>query len=214
MSCDSVSDVSGPVAMISGNIDGSSGMRGTSSRTTVISGCAWIASVIACENRSRSTASAAPAGTRCASAARMHERAEPPHLLLQQADGVIELVAAKRVGADQLGETIGLVHGGRTHRPHLVQHDAHAERGRLPGGLGAREPAADDVDCLHGSMLNADMLKAQRMPSLDRPSGFSGLPRGTPLRFRRARLSAAFRLRRRGEGAAPRRAASSSSACA
>ena len=57
--------------MISGNIAGSSGIRVTSSRTTVISGCPAMASVIACEKRSRSTASAAPAGTRCASAARM-----------------------------------------------------------------------------------------------------------------------------------------------
>ena len=37
MSAESVSDVSGPVAMMSGYIAGSSGMRGTSSRVTVIS---------------------------------------------------------------------------------------------------------------------------------------------------------------------------------
>ena len=42
-----------------------------------------------------------------------HQRAEPPHLLLQQADGVIELVAAEGVAADQLGEPVGLVDGGR-----------------------------------------------------------------------------------------------------
>ena len=63
------------------------------------------------------------------------ERPEPPHFLLEQADGVIELVAAEGVAADQLGEPIGLVHGRRTHRPHLVQRDAHAARRRLPGGL-------------------------------------------------------------------------------
>src|SRR5688572_22728133 len=57
--------------MISGNIEASEGIRGTSSLTTVINGWAWMASVIACENRSRSTASAAPAGTRCSSAARI-----------------------------------------------------------------------------------------------------------------------------------------------
>ena len=39
MSADSVSEVSGPVAMTSGYIAGSSGMRATSSRVTVISGC-------------------------------------------------------------------------------------------------------------------------------------------------------------------------------
>ena len=63
------------------------------------------------------------------------ERAEPPHLLLEQADGVIELVAAQRVGADQLGELIGLVDGRGAYRPHLVQDDA-ARRATRP----ARRP--------------------------------------------------------------------------
>ena len=42
------------------------------------------------------------------------ERAEPAHLLFQQADRVIELVAAEGVAADELGEAVGLVHRGRT----------------------------------------------------------------------------------------------------
>ena len=41
------------------------------------------------------------------------QRAEPPHLLFEQADGVVELVAAEGIAADELGEPIGLVHGGR-----------------------------------------------------------------------------------------------------
>ena len=71
MSADNDAEVSGPVATINGYIAGSDGRRPISSRTTVTSGWAVSVSVIVRENRSRSTASAAPAGTRCASAARM-----------------------------------------------------------------------------------------------------------------------------------------------
>ena len=54
------------------------------------------------------------AGRHAARFRRAHDqRTEPPHLLLQEADGVIELVAAERVAADELGEAVGLVHGGR-----------------------------------------------------------------------------------------------------
>ena len=75
-----------------------------------------------------------------------HERAEPPHLFLQEADRVIELVAAERVAADQLREAVGLVHGRRADGPHFVQRDRHPPRGRLPGGFRTGEPAADDGD--------------------------------------------------------------------
>ena len=74
------------------------------------------------------------------------EGAEPPHFLLEEADRVVDLVAAKRVTADQLGEAVGLVHRRRPDGPHLVQHDGGAARGRLPGGLSARKPATYDVD--------------------------------------------------------------------
>jgi len=70
MSADNASDVSGPVATMMG-VPVDAGTRATSSRTTVMSGCDATASVTARENASRSTASAAPAGTRVASAARM-----------------------------------------------------------------------------------------------------------------------------------------------
>ena len=112
-----------------------------------MSGCPEIASVIACENFSRSTASAARPPARDAHVRRQHhERSEAPHLFFQQSDGVVELVAAQRVGAHELGQLIGLVHGGRPHRPHLVEDDADTGAGSLPGCLGPREPAADDVD--------------------------------------------------------------------
>ena len=83
-----------------------------------------------------------PAGFRGAH----HERAEPPHFFFEEADGVIELVAAEGIAADQFGEAIGFVHGGRAHRPHLVERDRHALRRGLPRGLGAGQAAADDVD--------------------------------------------------------------------
>src|SRR5262249_8099835 len=63
-----------------------------------------------------------------------------------QADRVVQLVAAKRVAAHELGEPIGFVDGGRTNRAHFVQRDGNAARGGLPRGLGSGQPAADDSD--------------------------------------------------------------------
>ena len=60
---------------------------------------------------------------------------EPAHLLLQETDGVIELVAAEGVRADQLGEPIGLVHLGGSHRAHLVDDGRYARCCTLPRGL-------------------------------------------------------------------------------
>ena len=81
------------------------------------------------------------AGRHAARFGRAHdERAETPHLFLQQADGVIELVAAERIAADELGEAIGLVDGGGTDRPHLVERDRHAAA--TPPATPPREPAS------------------------------------------------------------------------
>ena len=41
--------------------------------------------------------------------------------------------------------------GGPPDRPHLVQDDAEAGAGDLPGGFGAGEAAADDVDGLNAT---------------------------------------------------------------
>src|SRR5438270_4574021 len=71
MSDDSASEVSGPVATMTGFAALESGIAVTSSRTIVMSGCDAIAAVMASANLSRSTASAAPAGTRLSSATRM-----------------------------------------------------------------------------------------------------------------------------------------------
>ncbi len=105
-----------------------------------------MASVTVRANSSRSTASAAPAGTR-AMLGRVHdERVEPAHFFFEEADGIVELVAAERVAADQLGQPIGLVDFGRPNRPHFVDGDGNAARGRLPGRLTTGQAAADDVD--------------------------------------------------------------------
>lgn len=73
-------------------------------------------------------------------------RAQPPHFFFQQPDGVIQLVAAKRVAAHELGQAVGFVHGRRTHGPHLVNADGNAETRSLPGSLAARKPSPDDVN--------------------------------------------------------------------
>jgi hypothetical protein len=75
---------------------------------------------------------------------------EPPHLLLQETDGVIQLVAAKGVRADQLGAVPRLVHGRLPDRTHLVNDDRYAERHRLPGRFRPGQSGADDVNAGHG----------------------------------------------------------------
>ena len=73
------------------------------------------------------------------------QRAQPPHLFLEEPDGVIELVAAERVAADQLRQPIGLVDQRRPDRTHLVQDHRHAARRDLPRGFGTGETTANDV---------------------------------------------------------------------
>ena len=69
-----------------------------------------------------------------------HQRAEPAHFLMQQADRVVVLVVgAERIRADQLGVAVGLVRGGRAQRAHFMQRDRHAGLRELPGSL--PEPA-------------------------------------------------------------------------
>ena len=93
---------------------------------------------VAIDRQRRAGRHAAPVGRA------QHQRAEAPHFFFQQSDGVIELVATERVGADQFGETVGFVDRGRPDRPHFVQHHRHAGRSSLPGGFGAGQTAADD----------------------------------------------------------------------
>ena len=43
---------------------------------------------------------------------------------------------------------VGLVRGGGAHGPHFVKDARHSAAGDLPGGFGAGQAAADDVDGL------------------------------------------------------------------
>ena len=127
---------------------------------------------------------------------RHDERSRPPHLPVQEAHGIAHgIVGAERVGADQLGQPVGLVRVGAAHRPHLVQQDGHAPAYELPGGLAAGETAADDVDgCGHadGDILGLSVRAAvvagtggtiQTRPGPARPG--TGQAAGAPTKLRR-----------------------------
>ncbi len=130
--------------MISG--PSTAGMRETSSRRIVISGWLSIARVTSAENRSAVDRERG-AGRHARDVRRAHhQRAEPPHLLFEETDGVIEFVAAEGIAADQFRQAVRLVDGGRTDRPHLVKSDRNTVRRGLPRSFAAREAASDDVD--------------------------------------------------------------------
>ena len=76
------------------------------------------------------------------------ERAEPPHLGVQQADRVVlVIVGAEGIGADQFGEPpvlcAAVVRSGR-----ISCSVTGTPLRQLPGGFGAGEAAADDMDRL------------------------------------------------------------------
>ncbi len=58
------------------------------------------------------------------------------------------IVGAEGIGADELGEALGLVGVGAAEGPHLVEDDRNAGLRDLPGCLRSREAAADDVNGL------------------------------------------------------------------
>ena len=94
---------------------------------------------------------------------RHHERARAPHLGVKQPDGVgFGIVGAKRIGADQLREILGLVRRRHCRRPHLVEHDGDARLGELPSCLGTRESAADDVNGIGLRLHWRDMARRPR----------------------------------------------------
>ena len=59
---------------------------------------------------------------------------------------VRRLGALERVGANQLGETVGLVRRRAAHAAHFMDHDVVPALGELPRGFAAGESAADDVE--------------------------------------------------------------------
>ena len=95
------------------------------------------------------------------------QRIERAHFLMEQADGIVlGIVGAEAVRADHLGQAVGLVR--RRHvaaAAHFAQADAEARLGELPGGFGAGEAAADDVDVEgHAGLLVA---RRRRYPAPD-----------------------------------------------
>ena len=73
-------------------------------------------------------------------------RPEFAHLGLEQAVGVGDLGALERVGADELGEPVGLVSGSAQEGAHLAQDHVMAARRELPGGLAPSQATADDLN--------------------------------------------------------------------
>src|SRR5439155_5943111 len=113
-----------------------------------------------------------------------HERTKAPHFLFQQTDGIIELVAAKRIAADELRQPIRLVHRGRTRRPHLIERHGYAARRRLPCGLRTGEPASDDSYTHQWTVLRRDrdgfrFAIARVAPAAGPPSVAAAAARGT-----------------------------------
>ena len=133
MAAERSGDVNGPVAMITGDSGVAAGIDGDllareRDQRMLVNGLRHGAREQLAIDRQRSASRHARdfGGVH-------HERVEPPHFLFQQADRVVELVAAERVAAHQLGEPIGLVHVGRPRGPHFVDGDGNAASGGLPG---------------------------------------------------------------------------------
>ena len=97
---------------------------------------------------SRSTASAEPAGTAVLLRRAHDERAKRAHLLMEQPDRImLGVVRAEAVGADHFREAVGLVRWSRVAAAaHFAQADAEPGFGKLPGGFGPGEAAADNVN--------------------------------------------------------------------
>ena len=157
IACASAGEVSGPVATMT--LSHSGGGSATSSRRISISGWPLSASVTAAEKPSRSTASAPPAGTWLASAARI--TSEPsrrisscsrPTALVSRSSERNELEHTSSAKPSVLCAavlSVGRISCSTTGTP---------RRGDLPGGLGAGEPAADDVNGFHVQFGHAPYL--------------------------------------------------------
>ena len=138
MAAESAGDVSGPVATMTLSHSGG-GRPAISPRSMVTSGCSLqrardVRREMIAIDRQRA------AGGQLVGVAGGHDqRAGAAHLLMQQADRVGGgIVGAERVGADQLGEAVGLVRLGAAIGAHLVQDDGNAGLRDLPRRLASR----------------------------------------------------------------------------
>ena len=126
MAADKSGDVSGPVAMMTGDVRRRLGNRGDlfarqRDQRMLVNRLRHASREQLAIDRERS------AGGHARDLGGMHdERVEPPHLFLEQADGVVQLVSAEGIAADELREAIGLVDFGRPDRPHFVDGDGNA----------------------------------------------------------------------------------------
>lgn len=80
-----------------------------------------------------------------------------PHFPMQKPDRVLfVIVGTERVRTHHFGIVTGFMGEGFNFGPHLVQYDLYAAFSGLPGGLRAREPAANDVKrFVHGGDVEA-----------------------------------------------------------
>ncbi len=141
----SAGEVRGPVATMT--LSHSGGSATISVRSISISGSASSAAVIV-RGKAIAIDGERAAGRQLVLVGRAHhQRVKPAHFGMQNPDGAcLGVVGAERVRANQFGKLSGLVHGGRTLRPHFMQHDRYAAPRKLPGRLGPREPAANDMN--------------------------------------------------------------------
>ncbi len=180
MSAARASLVSGPVAMMHGR---SLGTAVTSPATISTSGSSASRRVISALKRSRSTASAPPAGTRVSSAARITK--EPSRRIsslsrptaLDRAAPRKELLhtSSHRLSLDCAGV---LLFGLLLEQPH-----ADAARGELKRCFRARQPRSDDGDDglagAHGVATAVESPAGGRVSEPDLASAFSSLGEGS-----------------------------------
>ena len=186
---DSEADVSGPVARTRAHAALGIGNRCTSSRTTEISG--WRAHRLG--DSARKSLAIDGEGRARRDARRIggahDDRSQPAHLFLQQTDGVVELVAAKRVAADELGEVAGL--DARRSAGPAASREAHARtRSRRPARR-LRIPARPPPDHVHSARLTTYSPDGSERASWSSSSVFAaGHWRRCPLGRARARAGA------------------------
>ena len=94
------------------------------------------------------------------------ERIEAAEFLLEEPGRGGFGLALEGVAADEFGEAVGLVRGGGAQGTHFVEDAGDAAAGDLPGGFGAGESAADDVDGLsQGQRIPASSAAGTRTPT-------------------------------------------------